>query len=806
MDPADRGAAKEEARRLLDRLLAEADQPEARRDSAIVNRAVDRILWDEGGARNPELLLVALACLERANPESLSQQHSAALRLVTNRIGSSMPPEPEVQVAVVEAADLLCIGYWSLVTERVIGCAEVLAKTPGLTLRAQRALGRLRNWFDRGRPTHEQLGWIKRLDDVLRVRDRAPLDERDAWAKTINADLMGMEPTRAALWAELMTLGKEADTPQPSKKWLAGAQSIVDELGRKEFLAQVVTWLDRVSLPQLPERDSYEPGPDQMQHPNAGALRGLVWASGLCEGASLATALSVLCLKCFRKIQDHGPYSERLGNACIFALGAMPDPEGLAQLARLRVQVKYSAGKRSVQRAYEAAAKRESVTVDEIADMSVPTCGLTDIGLLTASVGDSTAEIRILGVRNVELNWRGPAGKWLKTVPADTLRTDPEAVRKLKNARRDIQTHLLAQRSRLEALYLNPRWIPYANWLERYANQPLIGPLVRSLIWRVETDGATELGVFRDGRFAAPEGHLPPQVSPTTRVQLWHPLDTDPAVTEAWRQWLIDREATQPFKQAHREVYRLDAQPDDAGLYSSQFSGHLLREHLLAAVCRERGWRYALEPGCGPTLSLPAWNLSVEFEVGGTGVLRDVYETLMTGNVRFRATDDGGLLTRRVPAQVFSEVLRDADLLVSVASIAGDPAVLESGSEAEKAYWNLNAYAELCVAAADRAVILEKVLPRLIITKRCRIEGIYLRVTGRIREYRIHLGSGNVLMDPGAVHLPVALPLSSEWEGRLPFEGDAKLNAILSKAFLLANDSSIKDPTIRDILTNAAGS
>ena len=80
----------------------------------------------------------------------------------------------------------------------------------------------------------------------------------------------------------------------------------------------------------------------------------------------------------------------------------MPDREGLAQLARLRAQVKYSAGQRSVQKADEAAAERVGVTVDEITELSVPTCGISDNGLLTEQVGDSTAQVHVLGTGRVE--------------------------------------------------------------------------------------------------------------------------------------------------------------------------------------------------------------------------------------------------------------------------------------------------------------------------------------------------------------------------------------------------------------------
>jgi hypothetical protein len=41
-----------------------------------------------------------------------------------------------------------------------------------------------------------------------------------------------------------------------------------------------------------------------------------------------------------------------------------------------------------------------------------------------------------------------------------------------------------------------------------------------------------------------------------------------------------------------------------------------------------------------------------------------------------------------------------------------------------------------------------------------------------------------------------APPRGSKQEVFLPFEGDSKLSVILSKAFLLAADDKIKDPTI----------
>ena len=83
---------------------------------------------------------------------------------------------------------------------------------------------------------------------------------------------------------------------------------------------------------------------------------------------------------------------------------------------------------------------------------------------------------------------------------------------------------------------------------------------------------------------------------------------------------------------------------------------------------------------------------------------------------------------------------------------------------------------------------------------RCDIEGRFLRVRGDLRTYKIHLGSGNILMEPNDQCLcivPGRGSAASSTEGLfLPFDGDAVFSIILSKAFLVADDAKISDPTI----------
>ncbi|MFK0232310.1 hypothetical protein ACIQVS_04470 [Streptomyces vinaceus] len=92
-------------------------------------------------------------------------------------------------------------------------------------------------------------------------------------------------------------------------------------------------------------------------------------------------------------------------------------------------------------------------------------------------------------------------------------------------------------------------------------------------------------------------------------------------------------------------------------------------------------------------------------------------------------------------------------------------------------YWTSYGLGELSRTAETRRVLLERLVPRLAIADRCRIEGRFLHVRGEPRGYRIHLGSGNILMDPGDQYpciVPAGRSASGPETGYLPFEGTGR--------------------------------
>lgn len=149
---------------------------------------------------------------------------------------------------------------------------------------------------------------------------------------------------------------------------------------------------------------------------------------------------------------------------------------------------------------------------------------------------------------------------------------------------------------------------------------------------------------------------------------------------------------------------------------------------------------------------------------------------------------------------VFSEVMRDVDLFVGVCSVGNDPNWQDGGNQLYANYWQSYSFGDLSASAVTRKQVLQDVLPALKIAPRCHFEEKFLVVKGDIRTYKIHLGSGNILMEPNSEYLCIVPDRGTKGGTTqrvyLPFEGDGLMSVILSKAMMLADDTKIKDPSI----------
>lgn len=678
--------------------------------------------------------------------------------------------------------------------------------------------------------------WILRLKELEGdIEISLPLAAGDIWADAALGDLRSLDPKLQATWAELLLNCLRTTGSAPSSKWLKGSDKYLERIGQAVFFHKLLDWFPLVDKPRSATSGQHDFLIYQLLPVNVDILKGLVWLCSKADHPEIARALAALAVSAYKKIPGTGPRAGKVGNACFWALGNMPGNEGVAQLSILKIRIKTNTAQKLIAAALQASAKRLGLTAEEIEEMSVPTYGLQDVGVRRDEFEEISSELRVAG-NEVEQVWTRKGGKRLSTPPAALKEKYPQELREITQAIKDIRKMLPAQRDRLDDLFLLQKKWSYAIWLRRYIHHPLVGTIARRLIWRFSKEDKAVSAIWFDQRMVNRDGNPVDWLDDSTTVELWHPIHTEPDVVLEWRRYLMEHEIRQPFKQAYREIYLLTDAERNTRLYSNRYAAHILRQHQFNSLCAAKGWKNSLRLMVDDTYPpatkiLPQWGLRAEYWIEGIGDQygTDTNETgtylyVTTDQVRFyridavenRAHASGGgysaprwngrgtgepLPLEEIPPLVFSEIMRDVDMFVGVASVGNDPTWIDGGGEARyQDYWHSYSFGDLSESSKTRKQVLETLLPRLKIAERCRLTDKFLVVRGELRTYKIHLGSGNILMEPNDQYLCIVPSRKGGGGGQdklfIPFEGDQTLAIILSKAFLLAEDRKITDPTI----------
>ncbi|MDR0704993.1 MAG: DUF4132 domain-containing protein [Planctomycetaceae bacterium] len=314
------------------------------------------------------------------------------------------------------------------------------------------------------------------------------------------------------------------------------------------------------------------------------------------------------------------------------------------------------------------------------------------------------------------------------------------------------------------------------------SQNPAIKPILSKLIYR----NVNNFGFFADGQLIDVDGKIgaTKKLKSTDRVVIAHPVHLfESKVWKEFQKVIFEREIVQPFKQVFRELYLPNADEKKVKTYSNRYAGHQVQPSKTVALLKSRNW--TIDPDLGFQKVFYKLDVMVQFYCYADWFTPSDIEPPTIEKIEFvdRRTLELIPITK-IPAVVFSEVMRDLDLVVSVAHVGGvDPEASLSTVEM-------------------RATILEETI-RLVKLKNVTLKKSHAMVKGTLGEYTIHLGSGEVqIMAGGSLTI---LPVHSQHRGRLflPFiDDDPKTAEIVSKILLLAEDNKIKDPTILDIICN----
>nr|WP_274387728.1 DUF4132 domain-containing protein [Salsipaludibacter albus] len=405
---------------------------------------------------------------------------------------------------------------------------------------------------------------------------------------------------------------------------------------------------------------------------------------------------------------------------------------------------------------------RWAMEAESVADLSD--------GPVTTTVGDVTVALSISDDGAPQLGV-DRAGRVLKHVPRDAAK-DPGVVA-LKDRVRTLRDQATRMRASLEESCVRGDTFT-SQELADLATHPLMAAQLATLVV-----------VDRTGHTARPAegGRRLVDLDDTTTdvggvVRIAHPVDL--LAEGRWHHWqrqLFDERVRQPFRQVFRELYLPVGSETGGATRSDRWAGHQVQSGQAAALFGRRGWVVHRDGG-----ALRTWHrhgiTSHVTALGLRGTPGEVEDTTIE-SVWFVSSDqDRPLAIDDVPPRLFSEVMRDLDLVVSVAHAGGvDPEATASTVEM-------------------RATLVDETA-RMLGLDNVELTGNHVIVTGTRGTWSIHLGSAVVHRRPG--NAVCIVPVGAQHRGRLflPFvDDDPRTAEVLSKVVLLARDHRIQDPSI----------
>lgn len=362
-------------------------------------------------------------------------------------------------------------------------------------------------------------------------------------------------------------------------------------------------------------------------------------------------------------------------------------------------------------------------------------------------------------------------GEELASLPAK-VNKDPQ-VKALIDRRKALERQEQRSRRALEeAMVRGDRFL--GRELRSLLDHPGLAPLFRGILWESERgrgflspDALSLIGL--DG---------PLELGADDEARVVHPVAL--ALDGSWPTWqeeVFRREIVQPFKQVFREIY-VPTPAEREKYETTRWAGHQCKPRQAVGILNKRGWVSTFEEP--PKKVIHSADVAAILEiVDYWGTPADM-EGLELEALHFRKASSGEpLRLAEIDPAAFSEIMRDIDLIVSVAnSLDVDPEPSES-------------------TAAMRGSLVRETA-RLLRLDNVSIEGRFAFIQGQLGRYSVHLGSGEARVNQK--HLSI-VAVRQPQRGRLflPFVDDDPRSAeVVSKVILLSRDSEIRDPGIME--------
>lgn len=361
--------------------------------------------------------------------------------------------------------------------------------------------------------------------------------------------------------------------------------------------------------------------------------------------------------------------------------------------------------------------------------------------------------------------------KQLKAIPAK-IKKHPSVI-ELTAHRKTLREQWTRSKKSLEEAMIRGDLFLYSE-IANLFEHPVIAKHVQKLVF---VSDQNKIGFYEKGNVVNASGELIP-IKEDETFRIAHSTDLHQSGEwTAFQSYCFDNKLKQPFKQIFRELYIPTPDELTEKSVSRRYAGHQVHPKQTLALLKGRGWKADYEEGLQKVFHKEGYQVKL-YAMADWFSPADV-ESPTLETIEFHSLKDfKNIPFENINPRIFSEVMRDIDLVVSVAHVGGtDPEASQSSIEM-------------------RSTLLRETL-RLFKLANVEIKGSHALIKGTMADYSIHLGSAIVHQIPGK-YLSV-LPVHSQHRGRLflPFaDDDPKSAEVISKIILFSKDNEIQDPTI----------
>ncbi len=317
--------------------------------------------------------------------------------------------------------------------------------------------------------------------------------------------------------------------------------------------------------------------------------------------------------------------------------------------------------------------------------------------------------------------------------------------------------------------------------LKKLSENPVTKAIVGNIVF-IAADGEALCGFPVQDGISDEKGEVK-SITDETLLRVAHPVDLYRLGVWADYQKLLlelgnNKGRCQPFRQVFRELYVKLLEESDKER-SLMFAGNQIQTKRTVGALKNRRWIADYEDGLQKIYYKN--NIIASIYAKADWFSPEDIEAPVLEGVFFTDRKTGNLMKiSQIPDIIYSEIMRDVDLAVSVAHVGGvDPQTCHSTVEM-------------------RRVILEFNLGLFGITN-VHIDKNHAIIEGTHGKYSIHLGSGVIHKMGGQMINVIAVSDKRTSKLFLPFiDEDPKTAEIMTKVLIFANDDKIKDPYIME--------